>query len=74
MTNEKMMQFLATLPDAEHFQAGKITDPLGSDALYCARTVVSLLAKEREGCAETAEAAMSDANKYDIAGAIRMRP
>ena len=28
---------------------------------------------EREACAETAEAAMSDANKYDIADAIRMR-
>ena len=28
---------------------------------------------EREACAETAEAAASDANKYDIADAIRMR-
>lgn len=55
MTNEKMMAGYAALPDAEYLQAGKITDPIGSGALYSARTVVSLLAKERERCARICE-------------------
>jgi hypothetical protein len=47
MNNTQMMAALAALPDPELLQAGKITDPLGANAFYSARTVVKLLKKAR---------------------------
>ena len=52
MNKTQMMAALATLPDVELLQAGKIDDPLGANEFYSARTVVLLLAKERQKCAK----------------------
>lgn len=56
MTNKQMLAALAALPDAEMLVESKLTDPLGSDAYYSARTVVLLLAAERERCAKLCDA------------------
>lgn len=47
MTEEQMLAAIAALPDAELLQASKITDTIGSDTFYSARTVAKLL-RERE--------------------------
>lgn len=51
MNNQEMMAALQKLPVADLMQASAITDPIGADTYYSARTVVQLLAQEREMCA-----------------------
>lgn len=55
----RMLAELAKLPDPELLQANQITDPIGADAFYCARTVVGLLTAERERCARVADGAIT---------------
>lgn len=52
MNEARMLAELAKLPDAELLQASKLTDPLGANTFYSGRTVVLLLAAERERCAQ----------------------
>lgn len=52
MTNEQMLAALGRLPDADLMTETKITDPLGAGVYYRADTVVKLLQKERERCAD----------------------
>lgn len=56
---------LSALPDPEMLTAGKIYDPLGSDAWYTARTVVKLLQKERQRLARLLEAKAESTTVHD---------
>ena len=56
---------LSALPDPEMLTAGKIDDPLGSDAWYTARTVVKLLQKERQRLARLLEAKAESTTVHD---------
>jgi hypothetical protein len=51
MNNGRMLDALLALPDAEMRTETKIDDPIGAGSYYSARTVVRLLAAERERCA-----------------------
>ena len=80
MTNEQFLIALAALPTPELLQASKITDALGTDAYYSARTVVVLLAaaiaQERGECAKVCESVNNFDNPMtanDCAAAIRAR-
>lgn len=55
MSNTQMLAAVMALPDVELLGVGKISDPIGSDRFYSARTVVALLAREREACARLCE-------------------
>jgi hypothetical protein len=48
MTAQQIRSGLKSLPDVELLQAGRITDQPGVNEFYSGRTVVILLAKERE--------------------------
>lgn len=48
-------------------------DETGSTPAELERFAALVAAAEREACADTAESAASDDNKYDIAAAIRAR-
>ena len=48
MTDAQMRIALAALPDPDLLQTSNIDDPIGSDVFYSGRTVVELLARERE--------------------------
>ena len=71
MTNEQMLAAVLALPDVEMLTASKIDDPIGADRFYSARTVVALIAKERERCAKLCESLYPDANPNDCADEIR---
>lgn len=71
MNEARMLAELAKLPDAELLQASKITDPLGADVYYSGRTVVKLLADQRERYAKLCESLYPDANPNDCADEIR---
>jgi hypothetical protein len=43
MTNDELMDALAKLPPPDLVTPGKISDPIGSNIYYSARTVVQLL-------------------------------
>ena len=66
MNEARMLAELAKLPDAELMRASKITDPLGADVFYSGRTVVLLLAAERERCAKLCDGKADDALRAGI--------
>jgi hypothetical protein len=55
MTESQILAAIAALPDCDLLAASKITDAPGADQFYSARTVVKLLAIEREACAALAD-------------------
>jgi hypothetical protein len=57
MTDEErdMMAAVLALPPVELLGQSKITEPIGADRFYCARTVVQLIRAEREACAKACE-------------------
>lgn len=49
---DKLVDIILGLPPCDLMQASKITDALGSDTFYSARTVAQMLLEERERCAK----------------------
>jgi len=65
MTNDQVMAKILALPDPEMIGASKLDDPIGADRFYSARTVVKLLANERERCAKLCDKQAADCATWD---------
>ena len=68
MNNKDMMAAIAQLPYPDMLTESKITDPVGSNTYYSARTVVELLAKERQKCADQCDDVAAECNSWDDGG------